>query len=54
MQKGIDVYSQAGFDTTIYELGTALCEALTVPERWDHWRDRQQAFLTASVTPCGP
>ena len=51
MQQNIDVYSDLGFDHTIYELGTALHEALSDPESWQRWRDRGQAFLHASVTP---
>ncbi|MEA3210203.1 MAG: hypothetical protein QOE70_3260 [Chthoniobacter sp.] len=51
MQQNIDVYFQAGFDTTIYELGTALNEALNDPSSWQRWRDHEQAFIRASVTP---
>ena len=51
MQQNIDVYSDLGFDHTIYELGTALHEALNDPESWHRWRDHGQAFLRASVTP---
>lgn len=53
MQQNIDVYFQLGYDTTIYELGTALREALVDPASWQRWCDRGQAFLTASVTPAG-
>lgn len=51
MQMNIDAYFQLGFDTTIYELGTALNEALNDPACWQRWRNREQAFLRASVTP---
>ena len=51
MQKNIDAYSQLGFDHTIYELGTALNEAMNNPARWNRWRDRGKAFPDASVTP---
>lgn len=53
MQKNIDAYFQLGFDVTIYELGTALNEALNDETSWQRWRDREQAFLSASVTPAG-
>ncbi len=53
MQHGIDVYAQFGFDLTIYELGTALAEALETPASWERWRAKEQAFLRASVTPAG-
>ena len=51
MQQNIEVYFELGFDTTIYELGTALNEALTDPLSWQRWQDHEQAFLQASVTP---
>jgi Fe-S-cluster containining protein len=51
MQTNIDVYFELGFDITIYELGTALHEALHDPETWQRWRRREQAFMHASVTP---
>ena len=51
MQQNIDVYFQLEFDTTIYELGTALIEALNDPSSWQRWIDREQAFIHASVTP---
>jgi hypothetical protein len=51
MQCNIDVYSDLGFDHTIYELGTALKEALTDPASWQRWRNHEQAFIHASVTP---
>ncbi len=54
MQQGIDTYAQLGFDHTIYELGTALAEALRAPERWERWANREQAFLSASVTESIP
>ena len=51
MQHGIDVYAELGFDHTIYELGTALAEALETPASWERWRAKGKAFLRASVTP---
>ncbi len=51
MQQNIDVYFELGFDTTIYELGTALHEALSDPACWQRWKDRKTAFRHASVTP---
>lgn len=51
MQHNIDAYAAAGFDTTIYELGTALRDALDDPASWERWRNREQAFFEASVTP---
>jgi hypothetical protein len=51
MQYNIDVYSHLGFDHTIYELGTALKEALEDAASWQRWRNHEQAFLHASVTP---
>ncbi len=51
MQENIDVYFQLGFDVTVYELGTALLEALQDPASWQRWQDRTPAFLRASVTP---
>ena len=53
MQENIEAYAQADFDHTIYELGTALGEALSDPASWQRWRDHAQAFLRASVTPAG-
>jgi Fe-S-cluster containining protein len=50
MQQNIDAYSDLGFDTTIYELGTALAEALRDSECWERWRNGGQAFLHASIT----
>jgi Fe-S-cluster containining protein len=44
-------YERLGFDVTIYELGTALAEALSDPTCWTRWRNGEQAFLWASVTP---
>ncbi len=52
MQQGIEAYDSLGFDSTIYELGTALLEALTDPTAWNRWQRREKAFQTASVTPC--
>jgi len=51
MQQNIDAYFDLGFDCTIYELGTALAEALRDPGAWDRWAAKEQAFLHASVTP---
>ena len=51
MQQNIDAYAQLGFDHTIYELGTALHDALNDPESWRRWCEREPAFLHASVTP---
>jgi Fe-S-cluster containining protein len=51
MRLNTEAYAQLGFDTTIYELGTALEEALSDPESWAGWCDRMNAFLKASVTP---
>ena len=51
MRQNTEVYAQLGFDTTIYELGTALEEALSDPESWAGWCERMNAFLKASVTP---
>lgn len=53
MQLNIETYAGAGFDPTIYELGTALHEALHDPSSWERWRHHAQAFLRASVTPAG-
>lgn len=53
MQLNIDAYADLGFDWTIYELGTALAEALRDPGAWDRWLAHEQAFLHASVTPAG-
>lgn len=50
MQTNIDVYFHFGFDVTIYELGTALREALMDEDTWARWQAREQAFLQASVT----
>jgi hypothetical protein len=51
MQANIEAYAEVGYDHTFYELGTALEEALSDPASWQRWRDREQAFLRASVTP---
>jgi hypothetical protein len=51
MQRNIDAYSTSGFDYTIYELGTALHEALDYPSSWEHWQGHEEAFVRASVTP---
>ncbi len=51
MQESFDVYADFGYDATIYELSTALTEALTAPASWRRWRDKKRAFVKASVTP---
>jgi Fe-S-cluster containining protein len=51
MQENIDAYAELGYDHTIYELGTALAEALRDDTSWVRWQERGQAFLQASVTP---
>ncbi len=53
MHQNIAAYAQLGYDPTIYELGTALNEALHDPETWQHWQNREEAFVEASVTPAG-
>jgi Fe-S-cluster containining protein len=50
MQHNIDVYAELGFDHTIYELGTAIHEALNDEASWQRWRHQERAFLHASVT----
>ena len=47
------VYAEYGFDLTIYELGTALAEALDDAASWTRWHEGGQAFVNASVTPAG-
>ncbi len=51
MCQNIEGYAELGFDHTIYELGTALNEALNDPSSWQRWRDHEPAFIHASVTP---
>jgi hypothetical protein len=51
MLQGVNEYARLGFDYTIYELGTALEEALTDPTCWARWRHGEQAFHYASITP---
>ena len=51
MQQGSAAYARLGFDDTIYELGTALAEALDSPASWRRWRAKKKAFLRAAVTP---
>jgi hypothetical protein len=51
MGQGIEAYVRLGFDCTIYELGTALIEALEDPLSSHRWQNRERAFLHASVTP---
>jgi len=53
MQEHIAAYEASGFDYTIYELGTALQEALEDPSCWQHWQGHEEAFIRASVTPAG-
>ena len=53
MRQNIEAYAELGFDYTIYELGSALHEALTDPASGQRWRDRERAFVLASVTPAG-
>ena len=53
MQQNTEVYRQLGYDVTIYELGTALLETLDDPSCWQHWREHEEAFIRASVTPTG-
>jgi len=48
MDYSIEVYRQLGFDSTVYELGTALAEALDDPECWRRWQAGERAFLKAS------
>ncbi len=45
------VYEYFGFDGTIYELGSALYEALTDPSCWKRWSRKKKAFRKASETP---
>lgn len=47
------VYEYFGFDDTIYELGSALEEALMDAECWERWRRKEKAFRRASVTSAG-
>lgn len=47
------VYEYFGFDGTIYELGSALEEALTDANCWKRWQRKKRAFRRASVTPPG-
>jgi Fe-S-cluster containining protein len=51
MVQNIEAYAEFGFDQTIYELGTALQEALTDPASWRRWRNHEPAFRRASTTP---
>lgn len=51
MQEVSVLYSEFAFDQTIYELGTALAEALRAPESWQRWLEAEQAFVEASITP---
>ena len=53
MKEHIAAYAASEFDYTIYELGTALQEALDDPSCWQHWRGHEEAFIRASVTPAG-
>jgi Fe-S-cluster containining protein len=47
------VYEYFGYDATVYELGSALEEALADPACWLRWRGKKKAFRRASVTPSG-
>ena len=47
------VYEYFGFDTTVYELGSALEEALGDAACWRRWSRKKKAFRRASVTPSG-
>ncbi len=51
MRQNIEAYAELGYDHTFYELGSALHEALTDAAAWERWQAKEQAFLTASVTP---
>ena len=42
---------EIGYDPTIYELGSALHEALSHPDAWSRWTNQEHAFLFASRTP---
>jgi Fe-S-cluster containining protein len=45
------VYAALALDTTLYELGTALDEALMEEASWPDWLNHMEAFARASVTP---
>jgi len=47
------VYEYLGYDATIYELGSALEEALADAGCWRRWQRKKKAFRRASVTPAG-
>ncbi len=47
------VYEYLGFDATVYELGSALEEALSDPACWRRWSLKKKAFRRASETPSG-
>lgn len=51
MRDNLEAYAELGYDSTFYELGTALHEALHDPLCEERWRSREQAFLHASITP---
>lgn len=51
MAENTEAYRQLGLDTTVYELGTALQEALDDPGSWAGWKGHMEAFIRASVTP---
>lgn len=53
LQHDADAYLHWGYDATVYELGTALAEALADPAAWGRWWRGRAAFLRASVTPTG-
>jgi len=50
MESHAAVYEYFGFDATIYELGSALEEALTDPACWRRWCRKKKAFRRASVS----
>jgi Fe-S-cluster containining protein len=51
LQSSGQVYADGGYDSTVYELGTALEEALNDPAAWVRWQEKRPAFLASSVTP---
>ena len=53
LRQTAQTYEEYGFDVTVYELGTALAEALADPAAWKRWHEAEPAFLRASVTPTG-
>lgn len=51
MTEFIGAFADCDFDYTIYELGTALGEALQDPAAWKRWLVKERAFEYASETP---